>query len=155
MKINVGEVIKDSEFKKIDPVELADKSRLNARDAKVRSNARRAFDELLNSKETQLQKVTVEGIDFYIKKLSYTDFVEHTLNIMREADGVLNLAESSNATGKHVLLSCVCESDGTPFFTHDDADKYFNDYRLTELINELLLHVYNANPCLLNSLKKT
>lgn len=155
MKFDVDNVVKDREFKKIDPVELADNARLKTRDAKVRSSARKAFDNLLNTKETKLVKVTVNSIDFYIKRLSYTDFVEHTLNIMREADGVLNLAESSNATGKHVLLSCVCEADGTPFFTHEDADKYFDDYRLTELINELLLHVYNVNPCLLNSLKKT
>lgn len=155
MKIDVKKRVSQAEFEAIDPLEIIDRKRRENNDAQVRNAARDAFNELLKRPANQLVKVTIEGIDFYIKRLSHREFVEYTLSVMRDVDGTLDLTNTTNTNAQHVLLSCVCEEDGTPFFEHKDMDLVFNNFKLTELVERLLLAVYENNPCMMNSLKKT
>jgi len=104
-----------------------------------------------------LEQVTVEGIEFYIKRITFPELVQIAINVSRSTEGASQLTaeQASCCLARVVILECVKEADGSPFFTAEDADKYFETPEFTNLIAGLFASCNQVNPCILKMLKQS
>lgn len=94
----------------------------------------------------------------YIKVLTYKELAELTEDIVRDARGTLNLSDDTSGgvkVSKIVLLRCVCNQDGTPYFTIPLLEEYFDEPSATGFIGNIFVQALSHNPDILNTVKKT
>lgn len=126
-------------------------------EAEPRSAARKRLEKLKAQATPEIVPFEFDGETYHIRRLHYQGLIDLALSVARDGDNVLQAGEAGGvrAVTTAVLLACVCNEDGTPFFEYSDVAAYLEEPAAASFVSALFLQCNMENPDILNTLKKT
>lgn len=115
-----------------------------------KSAARERLEKLRASRGGLIEARTIEGEEWFIKRLSWPEITRVKLAIPRDAQGVLNLSKEDHLRGvtAAMLATAVATSaeDATPYFTNAEAVEWVDEPSAIGLVSALFNAVCEVNP---------
>lgn len=124
---------------------------------KAQSAARKRLEKLKAQAQPEIVPFEYEGETVHIRHLNYQGLIDLALSVGRDGHNVLTINDESGVRSVTVavLLACVCNEDGSPFFEYSDVMAYLDAPAAAGFVSALFMQCNIENPDILSTLKKT
>lgn len=117
-----------------------------------RSAARERLDAARATRGDIIERVTLDGEEWFIKRLSWPEITRVKLAIPRDAKGVLNLSQEDHLRGITVAMLATSVMDSADaqtakrYFTNAEAVEYVDEPTMLGLVTRLFAAITDINP---------